>query len=330
MSSNKTLLKADMAVADLTTNGGKLQPEQANVFIRKLLQQPTILRQARTVVMNSPQRNVNKIQFSKRILRAATSGVALDTAAVDGAFNAATEKTARAKPTTEQITLNTKEIIAEVHLPYDVVEDNIERGNIGLATDAGGTPQSGGIVDTIMTLIAERAALDLEELALLGDTATGAGDPFLDLTDGWLKRITSNVLAAGGSPVSRQLLTNAVKLLGSQYRRNRPAMRHFLSTENEIDYRETIAQRETATGDSMTSNLMPVFAAGVPVEGAALMPAASGLITHPLNLLWGIQRNIHVETDKDISARMYKIVLTLRCDFQVEEELAAVKITGMG
>ena len=63
MSSNKTLLKADMAVADLTTNGGKLQPEQANVFIRKLLQQPTILRQARTVVMNSPQRNVNKIQF---------------------------------------------------------------------------------------------------------------------------------------------------------------------------------------------------------------------------------------------------------------------------
>ena len=45
---------------------------------------------------------------------------------------------------------------------------------------------SGGIVDTIMTLIAERVAIDLEELAIRGDTTDS--DPYLALTDGYLKR----------------------------------------------------------------------------------------------------------------------------------------------
>lgn len=321
MSSNEALMrKADIAVSDLENDGGKLLPEQANTFIRKLLEQPTLLRQARTVVMNSPQRNVNKIHFADRILMPATQGVALD------ADTSPTNR--RSKATTEQITLTTKEVIAEVRLPYDVIEDNIERGNIGMATDVGGSGAGGGIVDTIMTLIAERAALDLEELAILGDT--GSGDAYLALVDGWLARFTTNVYDATSSPISRAVLTEGMKTLGSQYRRNRIAMRHFVSTENEIDYRETIAQRETAEGDSQTRNLAPVFAAGTPVEGVALMPGTTGFLTHPLNLLFGVQRNIHVETDKDIRTREYIIVLTARVDFQVEEELAGTKYTNLG
>ena len=112
MSSNKELLKkADWAVSDLTSNGGKLNPEQANTFIRKLLVQPTMLRQVRRVVMSAPERKVNKIQFNKRILRAATSATALANAAVDGAFDPSAEAAARAKPITEQISLTTKEVI---------------------------------------------------------------------------------------------------------------------------------------------------------------------------------------------------------------------------
>lgn len=316
MSGNAELLrKADIAVADLQADGGYLNPEQADTFIRKLLVQPTILKQARTVVMNSPQRKVNKIQFASRILRKAVASTAL--AAAD-----------RAKPTTEQIQLNTDEVIAEVHLPYDVIEDNIERGNIGLAQDVGGQPVSGGIKDTIMQLIAERAALDLEEFALLADTASA--DDYLAMQDGWLKLCNANVLDAGGAPISRQVLTNLMKTLPDQYRRNRPAMRHFVSQDNEIDYRETVAQRETALGDSQLAGLAPVYAAGTPVEGASLMPADKGLLTHPLNLLWGIQRQIQVETDKDIRTREYIIVLTARIALQIEEADASVKLTNLG
>jgi hypothetical protein len=332
MSSNKELLqKADWAVGDLSSNGGLLNPEQANTFIRKLLVQPTLLRQVRRVVMSAPERKVNKIQFNKRILRAATSATALSGAAVDGAFDPSVEATLRAKPITEQITLQTKEVIAQVNLPYDLIEDNIERGGIGTYNEGGSPRAGGGIVDTILTLVAERAALDLEELAILGDTTLGAADPYLDLVDGYLKRLDGGqILNAAGAPISRKVLTDGMKLLPSQYRRNRAGLMHFTATEQEIDYRETIAQRETATGDSQTTSTAPVFAAGAPVSGVALMPNSKGILTNPLNLLFGIQRNIHFETDKDITSRQYIVVVTARVDFQVEETEAAVRYDNLG
>lgn len=314
MGSNEALLqKADLAVSDLTADGGKLNPEQSASFIRKLLVQPTMLGAVRRVVMSAPERKVNKIQFASRIMRPAVANTAL--AAAD-----------RSKPTTEQIVLTTKEVIAEINLPYDVIEDNIERGNIGTMTGGSGD-MSGGLKDTIMTLIAERAAIDLEELGILGNS--GSGDAYLALVDGWLARLTSNVVDAANAPVSRRLFTDGMKTLPSQYRRNRAALGHWVSTEQEIDYRETIAQRETASGDAQTRSTDAVFAAGAPVNGVGLMPGTQGILTNPLNLLFGIQRDIHVETDKDIRARNYIIVLTARIDFQVEEEEAAVKYQNL-
>ena len=311
MSSNRELLrKADIAVGDLVSNGGYLNPEQSDTFIRKLLVQPTLLAQTRRVVMASPQRKINKIQFASRILHAAVSATALSSGN-------------RAKPTTEQIQLDTDEVIAEVRLPYDVIEDNIERGNLGTHTDAGGTPMNGGLRDTIMTLIAERCALDLEELSILGDT--GSGDPYLALQDGYLKRFTSNIVDAGNAPISRTVLKNGVKTMPVQYRRNRGALRHYLSTEQEIEYRDTQNARETVLGDSQYQSLAPVYGAGTPVEGVGLMPSAKGLLTHPLNLIFGIQRDIMFETDKIITERVYVIVVTARIALQVEEELAGVK-----
>ncbi len=321
MSANSTLLqKADWAIGDLTATSGLLNPEQANAFIRKLLIQPTLLAQARRVVMNAPTRKINKIQFASRILKAGyTAGLSRT---LDDTANRE-----RSRVTTEQIELNTKEVLAEVRLPYEVIEDNLERGNIGLSRDGGGA-SSGGIVSTIMDLIAERAALDLEELAILGDTSSA--DPFLALTDGYLQRFTSNIVDAGGANISRTIMKNGSKTMPTQYRRNRAQMRHFLSTEQEIEYRDTLANRETSQGDAQLQSTSTVFAAGTPVEGVGLMPGATGLLTHPLNLIFGIQRQIHIESDKDIQAREYIIVLTARVDMQVEEELAGVKYINLG
>ena len=321
MSANEVLLrKADWAIGDLTANSGLLNPEQANAFIRKLLIQPTLLAQTRRVVMNAPTRKINKIQFASRILKAGyTAGLSRT---LDDTANRE-----RSKVTTEQIELNTKEVLAEVRLPYEVIEDNLERGNIGLSRDGGGA-SSGGIVSTIMDLIAERAALDLEELCLLGDT--NSADPFLALTDGYLNRFTSNIVDAGGANISRTILKNGSKTMPTQYRRNRSQMAHYLSTEQEIEYRDTLANRETSMGDGQFQSVAPVWGAGTPVEGVGLMPGDTGIMTHPLNLIFGIQRQIHIESVKDIQAREYIIVLTARIDFQVEEELAGVKYINLG
>ena len=55
------------------------------------------------------------------------------------------------------------------------------------------------------------------------------------------------------------------------------------------------------------------------------MPESKGLFTDPLNLIFGIQRQVSMEFDKDITSRVYIIVLTCRIDFQIEEAEALVE-----
>jgi len=317
MTTNSSLLrKADLAIADLQSNGGELSPEQGAAFIRKLIKQPTLIRQCRVVEMMASKRKINKIGFGSRILRKAVSATAL------------TEQQ-RSKPTTEQIELSTKEQIAEVRLPYDVLEDNIERATA--ANNEASNTGPGGLRQTIIDLIAERAALDLEELALLADTdyTNGADqddEDYLSQLDGWLKigSDKGNVVDADGETISKSVFKRGLKAMPSQYQRNKAALKHFVSVNNETEYRDTLADRGTALGDQMTQGTSPTFAYGSPVEGVALMPEDKGMFTDPLNLIFGIQRQVSMEFDKDITSRVYIIVLTCRIDFQIEEPEAIV------
>jgi len=320
MTSNAELIrKADVIISDLTGNGGYLNPEQSNAFIRKLLVAPTLLAQVRRVTMSAPIRKINKISFASRILNAGNGG--------SGPYPTVLPSGSRAKPTTEQISLQTHEVVAEIHLPYDVIEDNIEGGNVGTFNEGGNPPMAGGFRDTIVSLIAERVAIDLEEQAINGDTSSN--DTYLAQTNGYLKLISTNVVDAGGAAVSRTLLKNGMKTLPSQYRRNRAALGHMLSTEQEIEYRDTLAARETVGGDSQFQSTAPVYGSGSPVVGVPLMPGSQGILTNPLNLIFGVQRDIMMETDKIITQRVYVIVVTARVAIQIEEELAAVKYINL-
>ena len=228
MSSNESLLrKADMVIADLQNNGGTLSPEQGASFIRKLIKQPTLIRVCRVVEMTAPQRNINKIGFGARILRAATSATALT-------------QSQRSKPSTEQIQLNTKEQIAEVRIPYDVMEDNIERATTASNELANTGPA--GLRQTIIDLIAERAALDIEELGLLGSTSYISGDSdeqaYLSQFNGWLNiaQTRGNVYDAQGASISKSIFKQGLKSMPSQYQRNKVALNHFVSVNNETEY----------------------------------------------------------------------------------------------
>jgi len=306
MPSRRTIVdKADIAVSNLVSTGGYLNPEQSSRFIRKLLDVPTILNQVRRVVMNAPVMNVDKIGFASRIMKAAPAA---------GTPLLATDRSA---PTTSQIVLTTKETIAEVNIPYDVLEDNIERGTLE---------------STIMSMITERVALDLEELLILGDTSSA--DAYLALLDGLIVQCSSHVVTITGDPaaeraMSKDLCKQMIKALPTKYLRNRSALRYFCSHNNETDYRDTLADRETALGDQLVEGIRPVYAYGVPVVPVALMPEDHMLMTHPQNIIWGIQRDILIETDKDIRARSLIVVVTLRIDSKFEEEDAVVLMTGI-
>jgi len=311
MKNQDIIKKADLALADLSADGGLLLPEQSDRFIQVMVDSPTILNSARVVKMSGPQRNINKIGFGSRILRPAVSGSAL----IAGD---------RAKPTTSQVQLNTKEVIAEINLPYDVIEDNIERGSIGGTLQQG----AGGLHDTILTLIAERAALDLEELILLGDTASG--DAYLALLDGYLKQATAHVVNGGAATISKALFKAGVKAMPDKYLRNRSALSHFISVDNETEYRDTYANRNTQLGDDQLQGNNKIFTFGSEVRAVPLMPAAKGLFTDPMNLIFGVQRKINIEFDRDIRARTFVIVLTARIDAQIEETDAVVSYTNIG
>ena len=316
MSTNSELLKkADLAIGDLAS-GGLLNPEQANTFLRRLIEQPTILREARVIPMTANERVIDKIGFDSRILRPGVSATPLIEAD-------------RAKPDLSKITLTNKEVIAEVRIPYDVIEDNIEQGGIGGAPAGDNVSEArGGIKDTIMSLMAERSAADLEELALNGDTASG--DAYLAIQDGWLKRSNVNVVDNLAAPIDKQLFKKGKKAMPDKYLRNLGAMRHWVSVDNETEYRDTLSDRQTGLGDNLITGRNPIFAYGTPVMPVSFMPEAKGIFTWPMNLLWGIQRQVTVEAAKDITARIYIIVLTMRIAFHVEEADAVVRYDNIG
>lgn len=315
--SNQELAKrADLVLADLNANGGLLDPEQTDTFIDIVQEQPTILRQVRQVRMNAPQMKINKINFASRIMKAAPQGTTPFDDPATGINNRYLAAADRSKPTTSQISMATKEHLAEIRLPYEVLEDNIE----GQSFES-----------HVMRLIAERAAIDFEEYALYADTASL--DPYLALTDGWFKRMTSHVVNNASAGVSPDMFQAGMLAMPQKYLRTVADMKHVVSVANTIKYRGKVAQRATGYGDSMLTQGGPIFAYGVPVESAPMIAAQGtgnvGFFTHPKNLIWGIQRQLNVETDKDIRSREIIIVLTARIALQIEEEDATVKYTNI-
>lgn len=308
MENQEIIKKADMALSDLAT-AGKLNPTQTDRFIRVLIDQPTLLSQVRTVAMGAPEMKINKIGFGSRILRPAVSSTALSQAD-------------RVKPDLGQVQLATKEVIAEINLPYDVIEDNIEKGNVNTPLQTG----AGGLHQTIVDLIAERAALDLEELGIQGDTSSG--DSYLALHNGFLKLATANVVNVGGA-FGKDAVKSALKTMPTRYLRNRAALKHFVSVDNETEVRDQYGSRQTALGDQQVQGVLPVYMFGSKVDPVALMPGSQGLFTDPMNMIFGVQRNIQIEYTKDIRARVFVIVLTCRVAFAIEEVNAVTKYTGI-
>lgn len=303
---NQTLLqKADLALSDITTDGGLLQPAQAQKFMRVLIQEAVVMKLATVVPMRSPKQLIEKIQFGERILRAGNEATALPVAD-------------RSKPDTSEVELDAQLFKAEVRLNNEVLEDSIERGQLR---------------QTIMQLMAERIATDMDECIVQSNTASA--DPFLsNLSHGGLfQQAVSQVVDAGTLFTTKQTFHNMIKAMPSQFQRNKKDLRYLTSIQSELDYRDSLGERATIGGDKWTTEDVPVQYGGIPVIGVPLFPETLGagsnttdvLLTDPKNVNVGIWRNIRVETDKLVSEGVLIIVATLRFDVRFAHEPAVVK-----
>ncbi len=301
---NRSVLqKADLALSDLVGTAGLLQPAQAAKFMRIMIKASRVLGMATVVPMRAPKQWLEKIRFAGRILKPGVEAQAL--AAGD-----------RAKPDLSRVELDAQLFKAEVRLDNEVLEDNIERAELR---------------QTIMQMMAERIALDIEEVVVLGDTASG--DPLLAKTDGIIKQSTSHVYDAAGATISKATLRNMLRTMPSEYLRDKRTLRFLTSVNAEITYRDSLADRQTVGGDRYLEQDVPTMYNGVPVVDVPLFPENLGgsqdqtaiVLTDPKNLNIGVWRNIRIETDKLVSEGVLIIVATMRLAVKFAHEDAVVK-----
>jgi hypothetical protein len=307
MKSNRTLLeKADLSLGDLTTDGGLLERAQANRFIKLLIKKSVLLPLVNTIPMNSPKRLLETIRFAGRVLKPASPGVALPLGD-------------RVKPDLTKPELDAKEYKAEVRLNDSVLEDNIERGTLR---------------NTVMQALGDAVSRDVEHVVWNGDTASA--DPLLATQDGVRKLITSNLHPHGGGVTNATLWNAMLKSMPSEFLlRNR--LWFLTSINSEIDWRNSVAARQTRAGDASLTNDRVENHQGVKILSIPEAPENLGggsdetevVLTDPQNIAVGFQRQIRMETARDISAGELIVVVTLRMAVQLVHEPATVKATGV-
>lgn len=305
------LEKATWTTPDITSpvGGGLLSPQQAREFLRILIDESVLLKEANNQTSLSPKFEVPRISFGSRILRAGTEGARLDTGD-------------RVKPLTGLVTLSTNLFKGEVPVSDELFEDNIER-------DA--------LADTIMVMIAEAVGRDVEEYAIKNDTARtavdGADHPVLAQFDGLIKQYqtglpASQKIAAGAFTSYDQLFRNMVAALPARYRRDPTALRFYVPVKHSDGYQSELAGRGTPLGDTNVSeNLrMKLAFRGIPVLPIPLMTGVSTIagatvnyddfcvLTHPLNIYVGWHRRIRVERWRDPRDAATSFLPTLRFD----------------
>ncbi len=306
--SNRELLeKADLAIADLTGGGGILLPAQAQNFMRLLIRQSVLMQMATVVPMPTPKYQVSKIKFGSRVLRPGKEATALTEAE-------------RVRPDLSFLELDAQLFKAEVHISDEVLEDNIERGELR---------------QTIIEMLAEAAGRDIEEAIINGDKTSA--DSFLAVLDGVIKQSSSHVVDAAGGPISKDVLRDLLKSLPVEYLRDKKSMAYLVASDAEVEYRNSLAERATAGGDRFLTEDAPVLYSGIPMVSIPLFPDDLGpqrrstviLLANPKNAHVGIWRQIRLETFRDVSAGVLRIVATLRFDVKWADENGTSKAVNL-
>jgi HK97 family phage major capsid protein len=301
---NRTIMeKADLEVSDLISDGGYLPVERAQTFLKDIVAESKVLSMIDVRTMKSHSAIIDKIGITGRVLRPGVSGQALP--AGD-----------RIKPTTEHVDLTTKLLKAEIRLNDEVLEDNIEQGTL---------------INTCMQMLQEKAAYDLDDLCLNGDTASA--DTLLKQFDGMRKLAVTHTVDFGSLPISKSKLTDMRKAMPKQYNRFKQNFIWLTGDLAELGYRDELSDRVGNYSDQILNSMEPLKPLGVPMIPVPVMPdtldpAAScsdTLLMDPKMAVWGFWRSIKIATDQDIVSGEWICVASLRCGFCYKEEDAVVK-----
>jgi hypothetical protein len=282
--------KADLSLAYLVGAGGALNQEQAEKFVRLAMLKSTVMSKMTAVPMRASERKLPTIKFGSRILTKGASGEVVPSGS-------------QARPSFTYPVLTAKLFKAMVPVEDEVFEDNIEGESIK---------------NTLMQLITDAIARDVEEIVLAGDT-THTTDETLAVLDGVIAQATSHLVDASGVRLSRTLLKALYKALPSQYKDDDKSMVIWTGTTSATDYRDDLADRATVLGDQMAVEFGQLKYQGIGVDKVPLVPETMGitanrtvaLLMNPKNATIGWHKKVEIALDQNkLSGEMYFIVRT--------------------
>jgi HK97 family phage major capsid protein len=315
MTRREALAKATLTTAN--SGGALLDPRQGRAFVRALKEKANLLNAMRQEIVGEPQGEINKISTGARIIRHAPEN------ADDGY---------RAGAAFDSVPYVTRKI----RLPWEVTEDlfheNVERE----ALEA-----------TLRDEMTTQFALDLEDLAVNGDTSDASADaPFLTIDDGILKQITDAAVpgrnidgsSINGGAINKSHFFEALYALPNRYRA-RGGLEWLMGPNRSVSYWEHLTDRNTAAGDALLAQRTGAAGAlgplGIPIREVPAMPDDTILLSQPRNFVqvisWQVRRRrVTGETDADLAARDKRFyVFFIKQDVIIEEPDAVVRVHSL-
>jgi len=303
------LTKAELFVQDFSSNSGYLTVEQFRQFIRIPILKGVLLKDVRVQEMMNPTMEIPKITAAPQILHGAASGYALTEAQ-------------RSKPIVlPKVQLSSNLLRGAVPVPDEVLEDNVEREQLN---------------NTIRDLIGAGIARDLENLLLNGNTSSS--NDLLNVTNGVFAQIATNQVYEGGVQLSKSVLRDTDLNLPDAFRGDTSAMRYLTTPKAAIWYRDSISNRigemgdkALAIGDKDPQSTYAMYNGSV-VQPVPLIPNNLGsgtnwtyvLYGNPKVIIWGVQRNVKIEQQRDPASGTTIFHVSLRVDVKLEHEAMMV------
>jgi len=236
------------------TEAAALSKEEADRFIDYVVDQSFLKKNARIERMNAPTKTIAKVGIGQKILKPAKS---------------ATDPGNTVSIVTDQLTLETKEIIAIAEISDDSLEDNIE---------------GDAFVDHLMRMIASQAANELDFMCMYGnriDNPNEATD-ILQLVNGWftVARGQGHVLNARDTGlfeddngyIDPPKLSKVVKTLPNKYRGNKGNLRILVADDIYQDYNDYLGARAVSTADPYLLGVGRLTYSNIPISAVSLLP----------------------------------------------------------
>ncbi|MDZ5782104.1 phage major capsid protein [Marinococcus luteus] len=305
MEDNAQLLKniqnAVKAIQTSDIGSSVLSRQKQSQFVRTVSEATRILDDARQINMNSHTYDIDRIGFASRFMRGANEGE---------------DPEETSKPNFDTNTLEAKELIAIAGFTDSTLEDNIEGENFE---------------NTLLTLIADRSGVDLEELFLNGDR--DSSDSLLQVIDGWLKK-AANELDGGASEPDfdtedvETMFDEMINGIDKKYLRRREDWKLYVHWDIEDSYRNLLRDRGTGLGDSAQTQANRLAYKGFEIVDSSSMPEGNALLVPRSNLVYGMYRDVRIEPDRKPRQRLTDFITTMRVDCHYEDENAAIVAKG--